>query len=135
MLSRFEKYLAARKISGVRVQQADVLRLQGLPPSWTNYDLILSASMLEYVSKEDFPSALAALRDRLSTHGKLIVMITRKTPETKIFIEWLWHANRYTKPELLRAFARAGLRNPVFHRFPVRYFWLNRANYVVTMTS
>lgn len=87
--------------------------------------------MLEYLPKRDLPRALAALRSRLSPEGKLIIMITRKTPETKVLVEWLWHANRYTQPELLHALTQAGLRNPVFLQFPTRYFWLNRANYVV----
>jgi len=58
-------------------------------------------------------------------------MITRKTPETRVFIEWWWHAERYTQHELLRAFAEGGFRNRLFRRFAWRYFWLNRANYVV----
>ena len=131
MLRRFEKLLGERNVSGVQLQQADVLALQTLPSSWTNYDLILSASMLEYLPKQELPRALSALRSRLSPEGKLGVMINRKTPETKVLIDWLWHANRYTKPELVQALSQAALRNPMFRRFATRYFWLNRANYVV----
>lgn len=131
MLDRFEKTLAVRGIKGVRLWQADVLALEALPSSWNNYDLILSASMLEYLPKQDLPRALADLGSRLSPNGNLIVMITRRTAEMKLFIEWFWHAERYTKPELLKALSQAGFRNPVFRRFPARYFWLNRANHVV----
>ena len=87
--------------------------------------------MLEYVPKRDLPRALAGLSARLTPDGHILVMITRKTPETKVLIDWWWHAERYTKNELLRAFVGAGFRNAVFERFPLRYFWLNRANYVV----
>jgi cyclopropane fatty-acyl-phospholipid synthase-like methyltransferase len=131
MLRRFEKELEARRITGVQPWEADVLALEALPPSWTNYDLILSASMLEYLPKQDLPRALAGLRARLALNGHILVIITKKTPETKILIEWWWHAERYTKKELLRAFAEAEFRDPAFRRFPWRYFWLNRASHVI----
>jgi cyclopropane fatty-acyl-phospholipid synthase-like methyltransferase len=131
MLARFQSELKIRGIPRVQLQQADVLALEALPPGWTNYDLIVSASMLEYLSKQDLPRALAGLHARLAPDGQILVMITRKTLETKLFIEWWWHAERYTKQQLLRDFAEGGFRNPIFRRFPRRYFWLNRANYVV----
>jgi SAM-dependent methyltransferase len=131
MLARFQSELKTRRITRVQLQQADVLALESLPASWANYDLIASASMLEYLPKQDLSRALAALRARLAPHGHILVVITRKTPETKLFIEWLWHAERYAKDELRRAFAEAGFRNPIFRLFPWRCFWLNRANYVV----
>jgi hypothetical protein len=58
-------------------------------------------------------------------------VITRKTPETKILIEWWWHAERHTKNELLRVFKEAGFQDPAFLRFPLRYTWPNRATYAV----
>jgi SAM-dependent methyltransferase len=131
MLSRFQETLEARGITRVQLRQADVLALETLPSSWTDYDLILSTSMLEYLPKQDLPLALNGLRARLAPNGHLLVMVTKKTPETKILIEWWWHAQRYTKGELLRALERAGFRDPVFQRFPWRYFWLNRGSYVV----
>jgi cyclopropane fatty-acyl-phospholipid synthase-like methyltransferase len=131
MLARFQSELETRDISRVQFQQADVLALETLPSSWTGYDLIISASMLEYLAKEDLPRALAGLRARLAPDGYIVIMITRKTPETKVLVEWWWHANRYTKNELLRAFDEGGFRTPIFQRFSWRYAWLNRANYVV----
>jgi SAM-dependent methyltransferase len=131
MLERFQHELQTRGTAGVQLQQANVLALDALPPSWTSYDLIISASMLEYLPKQDLPRALAGLHARLAPDGHILVMITRKTPETKVFIEWWWHAERYTKDELLRPFAEAGFRDPVFRRFPWCYFRLNRANYIV----
>jgi ubiquinone/menaquinone biosynthesis C-methylase UbiE len=131
MLMQFESELKLRGVTRVQVQQADVLALETLPSPWTNYDLILSASMLEYLPKHDLPRALAGLRRRLAASGHILVVITRKTPETKVLIEWWWHAERYSKNELVRAFDAAGFQTPVFRRFPWRYFWLNRPNYVV----
>jgi len=58
MLRRFQETMEARGITGVMLRQADVLALEILPASWTHYDLILSASMLEYLQKQNLPPAL-----------------------------------------------------------------------------
>jgi len=131
MLARFRQILEARAITGVRLHQADVLALDTLPDSWTDYDLILSASMLEYLPKQDLPRALDGLRARLAPNGHMLVVISRKSPETKLLIEWWWQAERYTREEFRSAFRQAGFQDPGFRRFPWCYFWLNRANYVV----
>jgi cyclopropane fatty-acyl-phospholipid synthase-like methyltransferase len=135
MVCRFQKTLEVRGVTRVQLLQADVLAIETLPPSWTNYDLILSASMLEYLPKQDLPRALQGLHARMAPGGRILVLITRKTPETKVLIEWWWHAERYTKNELLRAFEEAGFQDPAFLRFPMRYIWLNRATYAVEARS
>jgi len=135
MLDRFQRVVDALGVTGVRLRQADVLALEALPSSWKDYDLILSVSMLEYLPKEALSRALSGLRARLAPGGNILVVITRKTAETKVLIEWLWHAERYTKKELLAAFKKAGFRDPTFLTFPWRYFWLNRASYVVAASS
>jgi cyclopropane fatty-acyl-phospholipid synthase-like methyltransferase len=131
MLVRFQQTLKDRAIIRVQLRQADVLALDALPTTWADYDLILSASMLEYLPKQELPRALDGLRARLAPNGHMLIVITRKAPETKALIEWWWQAERYTREELRRAFRQAGFQDPVFRRFPWRYFWLNRANHVV----
>ena len=131
MLARFRQTLETHGIPRVQLRQADVLALDTLPPSWTDYDLIVSASMLEYLPRQELPRALEALRTRLAPGGDILIVISRKVPETKALIQWWWHAERYTGRELRRIFEQAGIQGPEFRRFPARYFWLNRANYVV----
>lgn len=131
MLARFRATLDAHPITDVHLRQADVLRLEELPSSWSDYDLILSTSMLEHLPKEELSSALSSLRSRLAQNGALLVVITRKNLMTKFLIEGWWHARRYSRRDLQGAFAAAGFRNVVFRRFPFRYFWLNTANYAV----
>jgi len=88
MLARFRAELDSRGITQVRLKQANVLQLdQQLPSSWGNYDLIVSASMLEYVGRRDLSKALSALGARLAPHGTLLVVITRKNWITKILID------------------------------------------------
>ena len=132
MLARFQAELDSRGIIGVHLTQANVLELdQQLPSSWGNYDLILSASMLEYVATRDLSKALSALGARLAPQGTLLVVITRKNWITKILIEWWWQAARYSRRELRETFAATGLRDLIFSRFPARYFWQNFSNHVV----
>ena len=131
MLSRFQTSLDTRGIANVQLRQADVLALDQLPQSWVDYDLILSASMLEYLPKNELPLALAELRKRLSPNGSILVLITKKSPEAKILVEWWWRSERYSRKELQQAFAAGGFRDVIFQRFPSRYFWLNRSSYAV----
>lgn len=131
MLSRFQTSLDTREINDVQLRQADVLALDQLPQSWTEYDLILSASMLEYLPKRELPLALAELRKRLSPNGSLLIVITKKSPEAKLLIEWWWRSERYARRELDRAFAAGGFRDVTFRRFSHKYFWLNGGSYVV----
>lgn len=131
MLARFQMDLEARGINQIRLKQANVLELEQLPATWNDYDVIVSTSMLEYVSREDLSRALAALCARLSRRGILLVVITRRNWITRILIEWCWHAAGYTRKELREAFAAGGFNKLAFIRFPVRYFWQNLSNHVV----
>lgn len=131
MLSHFQDELDSHEITRVKLTQADVLALDTLPSLWSDYDFILSTSMLEHLPRHALPRALSALRARLAPEGHILLMITRRTLETKLLIEWLWHANRYTSSELRSACAEARLEIVRFLRFPIRYMWLNRANYVM----
>jgi len=108
MQTQFRREIETRGISRVQLEQADVLNLESLPGSWTNYDLIISASRLEYLPKRDLPRALSGVRARLARDSHILVIITRETPETKVFIECWWHAERYTKHDCLRRSAMQG---------------------------
>jgi len=135
MLARFQAELDSRGVTQVRLKQANVLELdQQLPSSWSNYDLIVSTSMLEYVARPDLSQALSVLGARLARDGTLLVVITRKNWITRVLIEWWWQAARYSREELREAFATAGFRHLVFSRFPFRYRWHSLSNHVVMAT-
>jgi ubiquinone/menaquinone biosynthesis C-methylase UbiE len=110
MLSRFQTSLNTCGINDAQLRQADVLALDQLPQSWIEYDLILSASMLEYLPKNELPLALAELRKRLSPNGRILIVITKESPEAKILVEW-WGAlkailgKNSTKPSRLEVSA------------------------------
>jgi len=131
MLARFREELTQHEISNVHLHEVNVLELESLPSAWTNYDLIVSAAMLEYVPRADLITALTKLRTRLARHGWLLLFITRKNWITKLLIEKWWKANRYTRVELREAFIAAGFRDVTFGRFPYSYFWQNLWGHVV----
>ena len=131
MLSRFQASLDTRGINDIQLRQADVLALDQLPQSWIGYDLVLSASMLEYLPKKELPLALAELRKRLSPGGRILIVITKKSLEAKILVERCWRSESYSREELHQAFAAGGFHEVTFRRFPGQYFWLNRSSYTV----
>ena len=118
MLDHLRARLVERAIDGVRLAEANVLQLDALPASWRGYDLLVSASMLEYVPRERFVDALRALRERLAAGGTFVLFITRRNPLTRMLIGRWWASNLYSAPELRRAFAGAGFASATFRRIP-----------------
>ena len=131
MLARFQAELDSRGVTQVHLKQANVLELdRQLPSSWSNYDLIVATSMLEYVPRPHPSQALSVLGARLARRGILLVVITRKNWITRVLIEWWWQAARYSRKELREAFSTAGLCNLAFCTFPLRYCWHSLSNHV-----
>jgi cyclopropane fatty-acyl-phospholipid synthase-like methyltransferase len=93
MLDRLRTALERRGIRTIRLAEANVLALEALPPEWRDYDLIVSASMLEYVPRECFVAALAGLRAPLRDGGRFVLFITRRNPLTRIIIGRWWQSN------------------------------------------
>ena len=100
MLERFRHTLLIRAIEGVETAQANVLELDTLPDAWTQYDLIVSASMLEHVPRHRLVDALRGLRGRLRKDGRFVLFITRRNWLTCPLIGRWWHANLYNAEEL-----------------------------------
>ena len=118
MLERFRGTLRKRGIDGVELAQADVLELGRLPDAWRGFDLIVSASMLEYVPRPSLAAALRSLRSLLREGGSFVLFITRRNWLTRPLIGRWWRSNLYTKRELEQAFREAGFPSARFGRFP-----------------
>jgi len=131
MLDRLRTALEAREGDAVELAQADVLQLETLASTWTGYDLIVSASMLEYVPRDRFAHALSGLRARLDENGTFVLFITRRNWLMRPLIGRWWAANLYTAEELRRAFAQAGFSHMVFRRFPLPYRHLDLWGFIV----
>lgn len=131
MLDRLRATLARRGIAGVELAEANVLDLGALPAGWTGYDLLVSASMLEYVPRDRFVDALAGLRARLRDGGTFVLFITRRNPLTRLLIGRWWASNLYTRAELADAFRRAGFAHVAFRRFPAAAWHLTPWGHIV----
>ena len=134
MLDRFREILQRRAIADVTLTQADVLDLAVLPSGWFDYDLVVSASMLEYVPRARLVDALGELRNRLRQGGQFVLFITRRNPVTRLLIGRWWQSNLYTAGELGAAFRDAGFSNFTFRRFPFRARCLSLWGHVVEAT-
>jgi SAM-dependent methyltransferase len=131
MLDRFRRNLTDRGVSGVELAEADVLRLETVPQSWRGFDLVVTASMLEYVPRKRFPEALSALRGRIADGGRLVLFITRRSWLMRPLIGRWWASNLYTRPELGLAFQEAGFRHAEFARFPWPFRYLDAWGHIV----
>lgn len=131
MLAQFQEKMKDRDIESIDICQANVLDLQQLPSSWNNYDLIVSASMLEYIPRKNLSSVLFDLRSHLSEDGYFLLFISRKNWLMKILVGWLWSANLYSRKELEEAFVAAGFKRTTFKKFPLKFFHLNIWGHVV----
>ena len=118
MLEHLRATIDQRGLDRIELAEANVLDLDGLPLLWRNYDLIVSASMLEYVPRGRFVEALVGLRDRLKDGGDFVLFMTRRNPFTRIIVGRLWQSNLYSASELANAFQQAGFSKFTFGKFP-----------------
>lgn len=131
MLTAFREILRKEAIEGVEIVQADVLQLNTLPDDWRDFDLIISASMMEYLPREHFIGALSELRSRLSETGRIVLFITRKNWLMKLLIGRWWRAHYYQRSELEGYFYHAGFSNVTFSSFPFPYKHLSVWGHII----
>jgi hypothetical protein len=103
-----------------------------LPADWQNYDLLLSASMFEYLPRKSFAAALAGVRLRIAPHGRMLLFITKDNFVMRPLVGRLWRSNLYTARQLLDVFASAGFSDVSFLRFPFAHRHLALWGHVVT---
>lgn len=131
MLERFADTLRRREIEGIELECADVLRMNALPTSWSGYDLVVSASMLEYLPRTSVSTALGGLHSLLNEDGSLLLFITRRNWLTRPLIGRWWNSNLYGAEELEWAFREAGFGRVAFRQFPARFRYLALWGYIV----
>jgi ubiquinone/menaquinone biosynthesis C-methylase UbiE len=131
MLECFRQTLQTGRIEGVEIVQADVLRLEDLPAAWNNYDLIVSAAMLEYLARNHLVAGLRGLRALLNQEGSFLLFITRRNGLTRPLIGRWWQSNLYTASELKGAFRQAGFSSIAFRSFPPLFRHLALWGYII----
>ncbi len=130
MIALLREWLHKYAVTNVAIQQANVLHLEALPGNWRDYDLIVSASMLEYLPKNELAHALRNLSRLLAPDGVLVVGISRNNFLMHGLIRMWWKGNLYDRAELEHRFADAGL-SCRFRRFPFLYGHLNLWGYII----
>lgn len=119
MLERLRARLRAEAATtDVELKEADVLRLDTLPADWNGYDLIVSASMLEYVPRDRLVEALSGLRARLGPTGRFVLFITKRNWLMRPLIGRWWGSHLYSAEEVRQALSQAGFATIAFHSFP-----------------
>jgi cyclopropane fatty-acyl-phospholipid synthase-like methyltransferase len=111
--------------------QANVLELERLPSSWGNYDLIVSASMLEYVDCDRFIAALSGLRALLNENGTFVLFITRKNWVMQQLTGRWWQSTIYSAVELQGSFLRTGFSPIQFRTFPSAFSHLDLWGFII----
>lgn len=131
MLDRFGRTLREKAVVGVETTRANVLEIDQLPASWRNYDLVVSASMLEYVPRDRLAAALAGLRQRLTPGGRFVLFVTRRNCLTRPLIGRWWKGNLYSAPEIRTAFQATGFDSIELGRFPPAFRHLSLWGHIV----
>jgi ubiquinone/menaquinone biosynthesis C-methylase UbiE len=134
MLYRFQERLNAQGVEGVELSQADELRLETLPADWKDYDLIVSAAMLEYVPRERFVAALSGLRRLLVPDGRFMLFISKRNWLTRPVIGCWWEGHLYLAAELKLALVQAGFGQVTFGAFPLLFKYMAAWGHIVEAT-
>jgi ubiquinone/menaquinone biosynthesis C-methylase UbiE len=109
MLEIFRQWITAQGATNIELTQADVLETEILPSHWKEHDLIVSATMLEYLPKNQVKDALANLKQLLSNSGILLILITRRNRLTRWLAGKWWKTNTFEEREIQTLLRDAGL--------------------------
>ena len=135
MLDRFRTWIAEKGVTGIELTEADALQPEQLPSGWTDHDLVVTASMLEYLPSDRITEVLGNLRARLKPGGRLLLFISRRNFLTQLLIRRWWNANVFDRAELSGMLESAGFTRIRFSSFPGRHFHLNLWGFVVYATG
>ncbi len=108
MLDIFQMHIEEKEIKNVKLQQADVLKIESLPENWNDYDLIISSALLEYIPKEQISNALINLKKLLKNGGKMLIFITRRNFITNITGKLWWKTNLFKDDQFHRELQDVG---------------------------
>lgn len=123
MLKVFKRWIKKQSYNNIHLYNANVLEIdKQLPKSWTNFDLILSANMLEHLPRNKFALAIKKLKKLLKKNGKLLVFIEGDNIINRTFVKMIWGSEVYTKEQLLYIFKKVGFKRPKINKFGSLFF-------------
>ena len=125
MLDIFREWVKPQGAENIELRQANVLEIYALPQDWSEFDLVVSSTMLEYLPKNKVAAALANLKTLLKNGGTLLIFITKRSFITKWLAGRWWKTNTYRKIEIEGLFHEAGFERVEFKRFSQTSWWEN----------
>jgi len=131
MLDRFASWITKNNIQNVSIEQGDMLNLESLPHEWKDYDLIVTAGMLEYLLKHQTNKAFANFKHILKPNGTLIIFISQQNTIIGRLLEKRWKAHLYKKETLQQLLHNSGFSHVRFLRFPFPYNYLNFWGFII----
>lgn len=115
MLAVFEQWRQKNLATDIKIRQGNVLELDKFPVGWNNYDRIVTAGMLEHLSRDNMVKALSNLRKLLKpNHGKIMIFVSRRSQFIKPisrYVEWWWKINTYNNTKLWNIVHDAGFND------------------------
>lgn len=120
-LNTFQDWIHKNGAKHITLKQADVLDIKS-DSDWKDYDLIVTAGMLEYLPPEKMRQALNNFKQHLKANGRLLIFITRRSLITKLLVELWWKANIYHEKEIKKIFRDIGFREVKFMSMATKYF-------------
>ena len=117
MLDILQQWIEEQGAIDIEWKQADVLEIETLPSHWKEYDLIVTATMLEYLPKAKVGIALANLRPLLKNDGILLAIITKRNLVTRWLAGKWWKTNLYEVNEIWKLLHTAGFHTIEFKKF------------------
>jgi ubiquinone/menaquinone biosynthesis C-methylase UbiE len=125
MLEVFRQWIAAKGAGNIELKQADVLHIETLPADWSDFDLIVTSTMLEYLPKDKVKDAVSNLKRLLKNGGTLLVFITKRSIMARIVAGLWWKARTYRRSEIKTLFESVGFEKVELRTFSATSWWNN----------
>jgi ubiquinone/menaquinone biosynthesis C-methylase UbiE len=132
MLDIFQAWVTTAGATNIESVQADVLEIETLPPTWKEYDLVVTSTMLEYLPKDKVEQALRNLSYLLKDGGTLLVLITKRNLLTRLIAGKWWKTNTYKKNEIQKLLQDAGFCQTEFKKFSASSWW---SSYIIVVEA
>jgi cyclopropane fatty-acyl-phospholipid synthase-like methyltransferase len=116
MLEVFQQWISKQGANNIEIQKADVLKIDGLPFHWKDYELIVASTMLEYLPRDKVEYALKNLKQLLGTGGVLLIFITKRNFITQWLAKKWWKTNLYDEQEIRVLLNDAGFLKSEFKK-------------------
>jgi 2-polyprenyl-3-methyl-5-hydroxy-6-metoxy-1,4-benzoquinol methylase len=130
MLDIFGQEIREKGLENVELAQVDVLRLDTLPATWKEYDIIVSSALLEHIPEDQINRAVRNLRALVKEGGVLLLFLTRRTIITRLTGKLLWKTNLFEEANI-----KVLLEGLGFHRIEFKTLQSGWANHIIVVEA